>query len=789
LGDTFAVLFAVCFAAAVGVSAWLLWRLERERRRLADQARARALDAGLLDAAPGGACVWSGPERRLQMTRSLRRMLGLDDEAGWPDLLIRLTEPDRQRLIEAVRVLESEGAGFSLILRTEDGRSLSVGGSRLRPASGETADSLWFQDASQSMALEGARARLERERDRLTQLVDCLPWPIWRRARDLGLAWVNRAYSDTLGQSRDAVLASELPLVSAGGEDARALAERAQRSGRPQSESHSLVVVGQRRLFDVTERPLKGEELVGYAEDVSALAETQDELARHVAAHAEVLQRLATAIAIYGKDKRLKFYNAAYVRLWRHDARWLKGEPTLGEEIEVLRERRRLPEYSDFAQQKQQRLNLFTQLIEPMEELMHLPDGTTLMMTVAPHPMGGLVFTYEDVTDRLALESSYNTLIAVQRETLDNLNEAIAVFGSDGRLRLTNPAFARMWDVPAPLAAPGTHVNDLAERMGVAFAGADPRDLGADPEAARDSSGGRIERRDGRTFDYSRVPLPDGATLMIYQDVTDKSRVERALRERNAALETADRLKSEFMANVSYELRTPLNAIIGFSELLTQQLFGRLNERQLEYAQAILSSSSALISLINDILDLATIEAGYMTLELGPIEIRPLLTGLAALVQERARSRELTLAVDCADDLGNVNADERRLKQALFNLVSNALKFTPPGGRITLRGRRQGDKALLSVIDTGVGIPEDERERVFGSFERGQQSGRAAGVGLGLSLVRSLVELHGGEVRLESEVGSGTTITCLLPVDGPAEAAQTDAAPAAKPSAMAGRGA
>src|SRR5258708_33061900 len=156
-----------------------------------------------------------------------------------------------------------------------------------------------------------------------------------------------------------------------------------------------------------------------------------------------------------------------------------------------------------------------------------------------------------------------------------------------------------------------------------------------------------------------------------------------------------------------------------------------------------------------------------MTLELRGVEIRPLLLGLSALVQERSRNRELMVAVDCPEDVGGLRADERRLKQAMFNLLSNALKFTPAGGRVTLRARRQGEAVALSVIDTGVGIAESDRERVFESFERGQQSGRAAGAGLGLSLVRSLIELHDGKVKLESEVGSGPTITCLLPIAGP----------------------
>jgi PAS domain-containing protein len=289
IGDSLWGAIAVFAAVLLVLSAGLAWRNHRLAGALARQRRALDLRGGLIEAAPGGACLWHGAERRFEMTPPLARLIGLEADAGWDALLASLTDPDRQRLSEASQVLASQGLSFSLILRTETGGSLSVSGNRALTAAVQPLDILWFTDASQSMKLEGARARLEREHDRTTQLLDVLPWPIWRRARDLSLAWVNRAYSDTLGQSRESVLDREAPLVSAAGEEAKALAERAQRSGRPQSESHSLVVVGQRRLFDVTERPLKGDELVGYAEDVSALAETQDELARHVAAHAEVL--------------------------------------------------------------------------------------------------------------------------------------------------------------------------------------------------------------------------------------------------------------------------------------------------------------------------------------------------------------------------------------------------------------------------------------------------------------------------------------------------------------------
>ena len=403
---------------------------------------------------------------------------------------------------------------------------------------------------------------------------------------------------------------------------------------------------------------------------------------------------------------------------------------------------------------------------------MHLPDGTVLRRRVMSHPFGGLLETFEDVTDRLMLERSYNTLIAVQRETLDNLYEGIAVFGSDGRLKLSNPAFGRIWNLEPDILAADPHIADLVERARALF-----EDRG-EWEALRERiiaqtidrvpRHGRIERTDGATIDYAGMPLPDGAQLFSYVDVTDTIKVERALRERNEALETADRMKSEFIAGVSYELRTPLNVIIGFTEILNNQYFGSLNERQGEYAEGILHSSQQLMSLINDILDLATIEAGHLALERNSCDLFIMSKSVVGLVHERARGRDLHVELDCQAGIGDVVIDERRIKQVLFNLLSNAIKFTPAGGRVTLSVRRDANEVILAVSDTGIGIPVEDQGRVFEKFERATTAtgdGHSAGVGLGLSLVRSIVELHQGRVALESAPKNGTTVSCYLPVD------------------------
>jgi len=305
----------------------------------------------------------------------------------------------------------------------------------------------------------------------------------------------------------------------------------------------------------------------------------------------------------------------------------------------------------DFRAFKHQQLDMFTSLIEPQQELTHLPDGRTLRLSVSPHPFGGLTFVYEDVTDRLALERSYNTLTEVQRATLDHLYEGIAVYGSDGRLKLHNPAYRNIWGLSDQDVAGEPHISEIVEKTRAYFD--DDGDWPAMKESviakvtAQVPASGPLDRRDGSVLQVATMPLPDGNVLLTSLDVTDSIRVERALRERNEALETTDRLKSEFIANVSYELRTPLNAVIGFAEILANQYFGALNPRQLDYSRSILESAHQLMALINDILDLATIEAGYLLLEPRRIDISELMQAVMTLTRERARHQNLTLNLLC----------------------------------------------------------------------------------------------------------------------------------------------
>ena len=594
-------------------------------------------------------------------------------------------------------------------------------------------------------------------------LIAAVPSPIWARDEAGKLTFVNHAYARAV-EAKDWAEAVERAseLFEHGG---RSELLRAHEAATPYSGRLAAVVAGERRSFDVMTVPAaRGSAGIGV--DATEAELMRAELKRMMDAHRRTLDQLATGVAIFGSDRRLCFYNAAYRSLWDLDADFLEQGPTDSAVLDRLRAARRLPDEQDFRHWKSG-LHEAYRAVEAKEQMWHLPDGRTLRVVTTPNPEGGVIYLFDDVTERLDLERRYDALIRVQSETLDNLTEAVAVFGSDGRLRLYNPVFARMWRLDPEMLARRPHIETMSN-VSRPLHGDHPiwQRMRATITAIEDRHPvvGRIERLDGNVVDCATMPLPDGATLVTFQDVTDTVNVERALRERNEALETADRLKIDFVHHVSYELRSPLTNIIGFAHFLGDLATGPLTEKQREYLGYITVSTNSLLAIINNILDLATIDAGAMTLNLGPVDIRKTMEAAAEGVQDRLVKNGIRLELRSAPDIGSFVADERRVRQSLFNLLANAVGFSPPGETVTLSAQRLKDALVFSVTDRGPGIPADVQDKVFDWFETHSLGSRHRGTGLGLSLVRSFVELHGGSVTLESAVGRGTTVTCVFPI-------------------------
>lgn len=707
--------------------------------------------------APIGHLFWHKGDTARADAKTCAALQLADGPVALSTLSDSVHEDDRAEFSAALDALEQEGTTFVLMPKPSQGHP------RLRWVGRAAADGsrhLWLTEIDDILApVEGASAHALKIAASLSQLLDQLPYPVWRRHADLAVAWCNPAFAQIFDMPVERIIGERREINAA----AKALAKRAQRVGLAQSESQQLVVKGQRRLYDLTEVPLPDGSVIGFALDQTQLEESHAELTRHIAAHDDVLQALSTGIVIFGPDRRVKFFNGAFRELFNLDALFLRQEPTIDQFLDKLRERRQIPEQADFRSFKQEWTRHVMSVIDQFEELMHMPSGATYRMMAAPHPFGGVILTFEDVTDNLTLERNYNTLIEVQKETIDHLYEGIAVFGSDGRLKLHNPAFGQLWNLPPDIIQSEPHVAQIADAVKPYFETRqnwpDLRHRIITEVADRALKNVRLERNDGKIIDIAAIPLADGGRLFKYTDVTDSINMERALTERNEALMAADRLKSEFIANVSYEFRTPLNAIIGYAELLARQYFGEMNERQLEYSSAILDSAQNLILMIGDVIDVAAIEAGYIQLEPALVDIRQLVESISRLFQQRARSRNIDLVLEIAPDIGAIRADPQRLKQALGNLLSAAIGAAPGGRSIVVGAHRSTENLAISVAVRGA--PDDFGLDVGPDSDSAQA--RSSTRGLGIALARTLVELHGGHLTTESG-NQGRRIVFILPI-------------------------
>ena len=561
---------------------------------LAERRAARAMRRGLR--AQGARARASASLRQAILENGGDRVVAWDSR-GRKQLCLReadvalracLDGPQGAEVSAALDALHREGTGFARVARDMDGQVFALRGHVV----GGTA-AVWLEEEREG----DVRAR------RLAGLLDALPVPIWLRDEELELHWANQAFLQAVGadtlesaRARRATLDRSEPDIAAA-----AMAE-----GRPRETGRYSLVRGVWRSFALTHVPLDSGEVGGLALDISEAAETEIRLKRQIHNQAHVLDRFKTAIAVFGADRKLEGYNAAFVALWSLPRDWLDRGPTHDALLDRLRETRKLPERRDFQAWKRQRLALHGADDESLEETWPLPNGRTLRVGFRNNPQGGATILYEDVTEKFALESSRKTQIAAQSATLDALNEAVAAFGPDGRLTLHNAAFGDIWNLDSALLAQRPHIRAVAAACLAKFGDEAMWDrlvatVSSSPAQRRDWR--RIDRGDGMVLSLSTVPLPDRATLIVFCDVSHRVGVETASQERNEALETIDRLRTEYMKQLSYELRIPLNTVSGFAQQMMAEDRGTLSGAQGERIEAIAAGAEAMKAVVDNMLE------------------------------------------------------------------------------------------------------------------------------------------------------------------------------------------
>jgi len=795
LDGGFASLLVAAGSAAIAVAS-LLWALrvtdgargtvEVWKKRVRELEDKVAWADAVFGAFPGVVLIWEdlatdsegewGSPRIYGSPLALAGLLRFSDSAAAAEPSVRILQGlatfdatdstgAATRLAPVLGRLRREGAPFSLKVTTPDGVYVEADG---RTAGARAV--VWLLDAGargvedSGIRVEGGREIIARDPTAFLEMWNGAPFMAWRINGALKLEWANPDYLTALeARSLDQAIQRNLQLD----QGAVDLARKAIDTGEAQEETRSAVIAGQLRTMRIRISPVAGG-AAGIALDVTEAEAARDLLAKQQRAHDETLDHLAEGIAVFDATKKLVFHNRAFEQMWNLDPAFLQDRPAHAAWLDYLKEKRKLPAHSNYAEWRARELALYQEVAELPQDFWVLPDGRMLRIARQRHPSGGLLMIFSDITNEVALRSSYDALLQTQKAALDKLHEAVVVFGLDGRLKLHNAAFSTVWRLEEGAVSDGMAFDavvgaceklfhDKAEWAKVRGRITDPS-----PEA-RVEYRGEMRRSDESVLKFLTRPLPDGATLVAFQDITADRRVEDALRERAEAFETADKLKGQFVENVSYQLRNPLQAIYGNAEMLAHRVFGPLNDRQVEQVDSIIEASGNLSKLIDNILDVAMVEAGNVVLDLAPMDVFETIAESVQMAASKARDTEVPIRVKCDPKIGAIDADQKRITQVIVNLLSNALRHTERGDTITVAAERLDGVIRLTVQDTGKGMAFDDQARAFDSFE----SGDRRGAGLGLALVRSFVEMHGGWVALSSEPGRGVTVTCHLPVHAP----------------------
>jgi PAS domain S-box-containing protein len=769
---------ALAAGAWLAVAVWAAMRAARReaaaRRVIDDHGRLAALlQAGpampLLVAADG---TISGPDRlagALGLAALPPRWLALfGEEAPFPI-------EEAAELGRVVGEAASGGRVGTIVRPAGSARIFRIDAGPAPAGFAERSALLWFIDVTaaeeDAARLAGQLERRSEALDALTGLIEAAPFPMWHRGPDLALVMVNGAYVDAVeGADAASVVAEGTELIDEA--DGRSpLADAAEVRDRHEASFRTVpaTVAGERRMMQVVEIPLGPNGVAGYAIDVEDQEQARADLNRFVRAQRDMLDRLSAGVAQFGRDRSLIFFNQPFARLFSLTAEFLADRPEFDRLIDAMREAGNLPEVRDFPDWKAEHRAWFTSGLAADEEEWLLPGGKHLRVVAQPLPDGGLLTIFEDRTEQIQLASSRDTLLQVRTATFDNLFEAVGVFQADGRLSLWNNRFKELWGFDEEQLASHPRVDALAPHLSAKLKRASHaglvRELVRSATVERKQRSGRVTMLDGREFEFAAVPLPDGNALFTMLDISDSRKVEAALRDRNEALEEADRLKTAFVSNMSYELRTPLTSIAGFAEMMAAGYAGQLPGIATEYVAAILESVSRLGALIDNVLDLTQSDTGSLLLAEEEVGLADLCGELAESVRGLAERQGVELAVQVKPSVGIVTGDRRRLHQAVGNVLRNALLYTDAGGRVLLRAEGGRDAARIIISDNGRGIAPADQARVFDRFQRTAE-GRGEeqpAIGLGLPLARQFVEAHGGTVQLQSKEGEGTTVTIRLP--------------------------
>ncbi|MEL6766477.1 MAG: PAS-domain containing protein [Pseudomonadota bacterium] len=763
------VIVGIVTAAATALCVILVARL---RRAEAAQEATEALVEGYVIRAEEYAI--------LDLSSAAKTLPGAEPGGRIDTFLNGFLDDGREEALTAVSELVRSGRSLQLLVTDTEGRPWELTG---RPRGGELIFAL--RDATLAVTeLRKSEARIavrERaleagwyERRTILNLLNTGSAIAWHRGRDGEMIW-----SSGCVNTRDGSVTAQQTVALV---RARPGETGADDNGVARSRVEILPAGAIEPLpLQVIEVFAADGSATGIATDATVAAQAERTLSRFVQTMTETFAHLTAGLAIFDRNQKLVLFNPAFAQMLQLDPAWLANRPSLRDAIDALRTKRRIPELMDFHAWRERLLSLFDNPERvDFDEVWHLADGSNIKVIARPHPHGSLAFVFDDISDRVRLEQRYRQSIDLQEATLDRLDEALVVFGTNGRLQIVNDAFHEIFGTDPATVRPGRHAREIMAICAGLTVEAETWDQVAGfitAADAREPFSEALTLGSNRRLRLRVAPLPGGGTMLVAADVTDSERIAEALRERNDALESAEEMRTAVLDQISHRLRTPLNTIFGFGQLLSDARFGQLSDRQREYASGILEASGQLLDTIDEVTDLAALGPNARPETGSPPLLAETLELTRSLLQKRAAEAGVGLTALLPEDELRPDCPTEKLRQIVFSMSAGAILRTATGGSVSLSAmvEASGDITVIATEHERDGAPNP----VTGSATA--QAGEAA-----LALTRRMVESEGGAFSYgavtDPEIAGTRACAATFPPAGP-DAAVMDPAKPALPAA------
>ncbi len=528
-----------------------------------------------------------------------------------------------------------------------------------------------------------------------------------------------------------------------------------------------LILNGSRKLFEAVSK--QSPDLgfpIHYCTDKTTEFELSNKLKHTIDANNQVMELFSSGISIFDHNMKLIFYNAAYKKITGLKDEEIKNGQSFSAILDLLRRNRKLPELIDFLEYKNEQIALFRTITAPIQDFIYLPNSSIIRKVTAPYSSGGLIVIFEDITDKMNLEQQYNGLLAVQKETIEHLYEGIMVFGIDNRLHIINKAAKEIWNLENTNV--GIHlskiVHDVIQVIEFFTEEEEFKSGLVSNLTDRIKKQGRLALKNGRIIQFSYIPLPDGAHLHSYIDITDSYKVEAAFFEKNQALETVVQMKNDFITRASAELLEPLNMITGFTQLLKNQYYGSLNEKQMSHLDGISHGSKNLMSLANNIISLSSLQSGHVTPTYSVFSIKEMLKDIITSTQKQALEKTINFKI--INNLENITikADEMLLKQAFIVLLNKTIKSSQQDSNIELSLSNDDKNFSFIIVCPSDILGRNSQEKVLYRTEEGLDKCMYNFTSVSLPLFNHIIKLHNGLLRIEYDGDKNTTISAEIPL-------------------------